>query len=171
MSTRSREAFDLSGEADERVRYAARCGGLRLVVCDTTRPGREDGELDDEHRRWLEAQLAAEPETPTVVAMHHPPLLTGIDALDEIGIPAEDRGALGELLARRPQVRRVVAGHVHRSAFDVLGGCGVFTCASTWAQAHLEIGGTEIVLASEEPAAIALHVALGERFVSHVQAV
>ena len=79
-------------------------------------------------------------------------------------------GALGELLAAAPWVRRVVAGHVHRTAFGVLGGCGVAVCPSTHMQARLEIGAREYSVAPE-PAAVALHVALGGDVVSHIQPV
>src|SRR3954447_4302473 len=55
--------------------YAVRCRGVRLVVVDTTLPGRDDGRLDAGARAWLETELAAEPGTPTIVAMHHSPLV------------------------------------------------------------------------------------------------
>jgi 3',5'-cyclic AMP phosphodiesterase CpdA len=167
-----RACFDATGAAGGRggpFRYAAWCGDLRLIACDTTRPGRADGRLDAPALAWLEEQLAAEPAAPTIVAMHHPPLLTGITAFDEIGLPAGDRAALGELLARSPQVRRVIAGHVHRAATGVLGGCAVVTCPSTYLQARLEIGATELVL-EPAPPAFALHAGLDDgQVVSHVQ--
>jgi 3',5'-cyclic-AMP phosphodiesterase len=166
-----REYFALqgpTGSVGEPFRYTVSIDGLRLVVCDTILPGREEGSLDDERRAWLAEQLAADPTTPTVVAMHHPPLLTGLEALDEIGLPPEDRLALGDLLAANPHVRRVVAGHVHRGAFDVLGGCGVFTCPSTHLQAPLEIGLTDLRLV-EEPGGFALHALLDGTVVSHIQ--
>jgi hypothetical protein len=75
---------------------------------------------------------------------------------------------LGELLARSWQVRRLIAGHVHRTAFGVHGSCAVFTCASTHLQAPLEIGSPELRLVPETPA-IALHAALDGGLVSHVQ--
>ena len=44
--------------------------------------------------------------------MHHPPFPIAIPALDEIGMAAGDARALGGLLAARPQVKRVICGHV-----------------------------------------------------------
>ena len=38
-------------------------------------------------------RLAEDRETPTIVAMHHPPILTGIGGLDDIGLT--NRDALG----------------------------------------------------------------------------
>jgi hypothetical protein len=124
-----------------------------------------EGSLDLE---WLEHEVEAARGRPVVIAMHHPPLLTGITVLDDIGLPAEQRAALGELLARHPHVRRVVAGHVHRAAFAVLGGCGVVTAPSTNLQARLEIGARAFDFRPEPPGFL-LHVATDGEVVSHVQ--
>jgi 3',5'-cyclic AMP phosphodiesterase CpdA len=147
------------------VRYTASVGELALVVCHTPLPGRLEGRLDLE---WLEAELEAARGGPVVIAMHHPPLLTGIPVLDEIGLTAEERAGLGDLLTRFPNVRRVVAGHVHRTAFAVLGGCGVVTAPSTNLQARLEIGARAFDFVPEPPGFL-LHVELGEELVSHLQ--
>jgi len=162
-----REHFGLDGAGapGEPLQYTARCGELRVVVCDTMRPGRDDGEL---RRDWLQAQLAAEPEPPTIVAVHHVPLTIGLPVLDEIGLPAGDRDWLAELLARSPHVRRVVGGHVHRTVVGTLGGCGVLACTSNHLQARLEIGTPELSWVPE-PAAFALHALLDGELVSHVQ--
>ena len=54
----------------------------------------------------------------------------------------------------------MISGHVHRAAFDVLGGCGVVTCPSTYLQAPLEIPGDgELTLVAETPA-FAVHALL-----------
>jgi 3',5'-cyclic AMP phosphodiesterase CpdA len=51
-------------------------GPLRLVVLDSTIPDEDPGALDGERLAWLEAELAAAPEQLTLIAMHHPPLIT-----------------------------------------------------------------------------------------------
>jgi 3',5'-cyclic AMP phosphodiesterase CpdA len=145
--------------------YAVRVGELRLLACDTTIPGRDEGEVDLE---WLEATLDEDRDSPTIIAMHHPPILTGIGGLDAIGLT--NRGALAGLLARSPQVRRVIAGHVHRGAFGVVGGCGVVACPSTNLQAKLEIG-TDGFTIVREPPAYAVHALLDGELVSHLQPV
>jgi 3',5'-cyclic-AMP phosphodiesterase len=147
------------------ARYTARVGEVALVACHTPLPGRMEGRLDLE---WLEAELEAARGAPVVVAMHHPPLLTGIPVLDEIGLPPEQRAGLTDLLASFPNVRRVVAGHVHRTAFGLLGGCGVVTAPSTNLQARLEIGARAFDFVPEPPGFL-LHVELGGELVSHLQ--
>jgi Icc protein len=147
------------GAADD-----VRVAGYRLVLCETRVAGRDDGRLDTER---LAARLAQDGYTPTIVAMHHPPVLVGIDALDAIGLPSSDRDGLTALLRASPQVRRVIAGHVHRSASAVLGGCGVVTCASTYRQARLDLEGDALELTLDEPAGFTVHVQAGEELVSH----
>lgn len=124
------------------------CDDIRVVLCDTMRPGRDDGELDLD---WLAAELDKS-GAPTIVAMHHPPVLIGIGGLDAIGLPPAHRAGLSALLARSPHVVRVTAGHVHRSAFAVLGTTPVTACASTNLQARLEIGSPGFTIANEPPA-------------------
>jgi 3',5'-cyclic-AMP phosphodiesterase len=138
-------------------------GELRVVTCNTALPGEVRGRIDLE---WLDAQLGV--QTPTIVAMHHPPLVSGIPALDEIGLPVSDRQDLAELLAAHPHVLRVIAGHIHRGAFEVLGGCGVLTCPSTYMNAKLEIGAPEYTMLREPPAFL-LHALVDGELVSHVQ--
>jgi 3',5'-cyclic AMP phosphodiesterase CpdA len=139
-----------------------RVAGYRILACETRRQGRDDGRLDVER---LAARLD---ETPTIVAMHHPPLLTGIDALDAIGLPPADRAELGALLKATPQVRRVIAGHVHRSASGSLGGCVVVTAGSTYQQARLELETDALELTPDEPPVYALHADVAGELVSHV---
>jgi 3',5'-cyclic-AMP phosphodiesterase len=165
-----RAAFGLAGSGAEPIRYAVELGPLRLVMCDTTQPGRDDGRLDADALSWLDATLAAQPDRPTVVAMHHAPIATGIAAMDAIGLPSADRVALASLLARCSQVRRVVAGHVHRATFGLLGSCPVVTCPSTWVQVAFAPAGPELVL-EPAPPAFGLHLWRDGELVSHVQPV
>lgn len=153
---------DLFGE---RQRYAADAGGVRVVVCDTSIAGRDEGTLELD---WLAERLAEDASTPTLVAMHHPPLDIGLPWLDEIGLPRADREGLAGLLRDSPQVKRVVAGHVHRTIAATLGGCGVITCASTNIQAALDFATDEMALTNEPPS-ILVHALLADEIVSHVQ--
>ena len=60
--------------------------------------------------------LPQAPELPTLIAMHHPPLVTGVPAWDEIGLAG--RGSAGTCRCDRTSPARyggLPAGHVHRS--------------------------------------------------------
>jgi Icc protein len=165
-----RRHFGVPGEADESVRYSVDLDLLRLVVLDTKRPGEDSGELSPEQLEWLDSELAAAPEQLTLLAMHHPPLITGIPVWDEIGLPRADRRALGAVIERHPQVRRLVAGHVHRTVTGELAGRSVLTVPSTYVQGRLNFAMEEMELAAE-PAGFALHAVVDGELISHVQPV
>ena len=162
--------FGVPGADGEPVQYSVDLGPLRLVVVDTTRPGEDPGALDAERLSWLHAELSLAAEIPTLLAMHHPPLATGVPAWDELGLPVADRLALGEVLERHRQVRRVVAGHVHRMITANLAGRAVVTVPSTYVQARLNFGSQELELAAE-PAGFAVHAILDGELISHLQPV
>ena len=153
--------------AGEPVQYSAHLGPVRLVVVDTTIPGEDPGALDNGRLAWLDAELAAVPEAPTIVAMHHPPILTGSPVWDDLGLPSADRAALRDVVGRHRQVRRIVAGHVHRTMTGELGGAPVLTVPSTYVQAELDFGADEIRL-SAEPPGFAVHAWLDGELVSYV---
>ena len=119
------------GSGAEPWSYATRLGPLRLVVCDTTVPGEDDGSLDSGRLEWLEEELGRERELPTLVAMHHPPIPIGVRALDDIGLPARTE-SLSAGCWEHPQVVRVLTGHVHTASVGRIGGREVFTCPSTF---------------------------------------
>jgi 3',5'-cyclic-AMP phosphodiesterase len=97
------------------VHYVVEDHPLRLVMLDTLVPGGGHGELCDERLRFLDRALAAAPERPTMVAMHHPPFRSGIVHMDEIALRDAERFAA--VIARHRQVERIVCGHVHRTIF------------------------------------------------------
>jgi Icc protein len=166
-----RGAFPVDGPGGALYQYVTRCGPLRMVGCDTTQPGRDDGAFGDDRLAWLEARLAEDRDTPTLVAMHHLPVPTGIPAMDAFGLPKADRAALGELIAAHRQVRRIVTGHVHRAVVGALGGCAVFACPGTHLEVALDLREPTRLRIVPAPPAFAVHVALGGELVSHVQLV
>jgi 3',5'-cyclic-AMP phosphodiesterase len=165
-----RRHFGVPGTDGQPVQYDADLGPLRLVVLDSTRPGEDPGELGADRLAWLEATLAAAPDVPTLLALHHPPLAIGVPALDAIGLAAADRHALAEVVEAHPQVRRILGGHVHRTIAAELGGRSVLAAPSTYVQTRLEFG-TEAIQLSAEPSGFAVHAWLAGELVSHVQPV
>ena len=128
-----RRHFELPGAGADPVQYSADFGAeLRLVVLDSLAPGEDSGSLDRERLGWLDSELASAPDAPTLIAMHHPPVLTGLAPWDAIGLPDADRHALGEVIGAHPQVRRIVAGHVHHTFTGELAGCPTLTIPSTF---------------------------------------
>lgn len=163
-----RRYFELAGPTEAPVQYAVDLGPLRLVVLDTTRPGEDRGELDAGRLAWLEAELTHVPNRITLLAMHHPPLATGSKAWDKIGLPSADRDALGQVLRRHPQVRRIVAGHVHQMIAGDLAGCGVLAIPSTYVQARLDLTAPRIEFVAEPPG-FAIHAVVDGELTSRVR--
>lgn len=94
------------------VQYAVEDFPVRLVMLDTVVPGSGHGELRPEQLQWLDRTLAQVPNKPTMIAMHHPPFVCGIAHMDRIRL--RDFAAFVEIVARHPQVERIVCGHHHR---------------------------------------------------------
>lgn len=163
-----RRHFALPGSDGQPVRAAVDLGPLRLVLLDTTKPGEDGGELDADRLAWLEEALAADTARPTVLAMHHPPVVTGVAAWDEILLPAADRRALAAIVEAHPQMVRLVAGHLHRSLVAILAGRPVVVAPSTYVQARLDLAAETIPLTDERPG-YAVHVLLDGELVSYVQ--
>lgn len=139
---------------------------LRLVVLDSTIPGKPSGELCDERLDWLDAALAAEPDRPTLVVMHHPPLPVGIAQIDNKGLPGQDR--LVAILARHPQVERLLCGHAHRSIRRLFGGTMLNVAPATCYQFALDLRPDAPLSFTLEPPAFDLHVwREGAGLVSH----
>ena len=86
---------------------------VRLICLDSLVEGRGRGELGPEQISWLDRTLDTAPERPTVIALHHPPFSTGIGHVDAVGLA--DAADFGAVVARHPQVERVIAGHAHRA--------------------------------------------------------
>jgi Icc protein len=164
-----RAAFGLPGEDAGPVQWAADLGPLRLVGLDTTIPGRDGGALDAERLGWLDAELARAPDQPTLLAVHHPPIATGVAPWDAIGLAPDDRAALAQVLDGHAQVRRVVAGHVHQTITASIAGRPVLAVPSTYMQARLNFSATEIELAPGAPCGFAVHALVGREIVSYVR--
>lgn len=165
-----RRHFGLPGTGAEPIRYSVEFGPWRLVVLDSTSPGVDRGELDEAGLDWLEAELAAAPAVSTLIATHHPPLLTGSVAWDAICLSAVHRQMLGNVVGRHRQVRRIVAGHVHRMIVGELAGCPVLTGPSTFVQAKPSLGSEKLEFAAQRPG-FAVHAFVDGEIISQAQPV
>lgn len=164
-----RRHFGLPGTADEPIVASFDLGPLRLVVADSTRPGEDPGELDGERLARLGETLAAGRDQPTVLAMHHPPLVTGLPAWDRMLLPPADRLALGAIVEASPQVLRIVAGHLHRPLAGTLAGRAVLVAPSTYVQFDLDFGLS--LSRTEERPGYLLHVLVDGELISSVQSI
>jgi 3',5'-cyclic-AMP phosphodiesterase len=163
-----REAFGLPGEGEEPVSHAVDLGPLRLICLDSTIPGAEGGSLDGGRVEWLDATLAEAPDTPTIIALHHPPLHTQIPTFERIGLAPDSRAALADVLTRHPQAARIVAGHVHRAIVAELSGRAVVTVPSTYLQSTLDFTAPKLQM-TPDPPGFALHALKDGSLATHLQ--
>jgi 3',5'-cyclic-AMP phosphodiesterase len=142
--------------ADGYIQYSAACGPVTVVACDTHDPDWYGGRLGPERLAWIESELERA-TTPTVLAMHHPPILTGIDEFDaEFPLAAEDREALAAL-PHQPDL--IVSGHIHLPVRGSFGRTPVFVSPSVHLQAEFDLTpGAEVRLVADPPGfAVHLH--------------
>jgi 3',5'-cyclic AMP phosphodiesterase CpdA len=102
---------------------------VRLIMLDSTRAGRHGGDIDAAKAAWLEAALAAAPERPTLIALHHPPFEPRVPLLDIF--PFRGAEAFGAIVARRRNVVRLASGHVHHVFERAWNGTQAWTAMST----------------------------------------
>jgi 3',5'-cyclic AMP phosphodiesterase CpdA len=137
------------------LHYAIEGHPLRLLGLDTVVPGEAGGRMCEARLRWLDARLAEAPDRPTLIFMHHPPFVTGIEHMDRLGLAdAEDMGAV---VGRYACVEAVVCGHLHRPIHVRWHGTVATTAPSPAHQVVLDLreGGPSAFIL--EPPACLLH--------------
>ena len=138
------------------VQYAVDIGALRLIALDSIVAGASHGELCGERLQWLDRQLAQSAGRPVVIAMHHPPFPTLIGHMDHIGLQ-HGAAEMAAIVARYPNVERVIAGHLHRPIEARFGGTFASTAPSPAHQVLLDFDDAAPARLAFEPPAFRLH--------------
>jgi 3',5'-cyclic AMP phosphodiesterase CpdA len=146
-------------------------GVMRVVTLDSSRFPEPGGSLDPEQLTWLDAVLAEEPTTPTMVALHHPPFATGIAHMDTMGLEPAATAALAEVVARHPQVERILCGHLHRSITRRFAGTIAMTAPSTAHAVELDLAGGPPAWTHEAPALLVHRWDREDGLVTHYEAI
>jgi hypothetical protein len=96
--------------------YSFDSGGFHLVVLDSSVPGQVGGDLDEDQMVWLETDLEANSEKPTVLFLHHM-----ADSTDEIfGIDSQAQTRLSGILSTHSLVLSIHSGHIHQNILTYL---------------------------------------------------
>lgn len=148
--------------------YEVEVGAVRLICIDSLVPGAPHGRIGPERLAALDLRLAAAPDRPTVLAVHHPPFRSGIRHMDTMNLV--DAGGLAEVVVRHPQVERVLCGHLHRAMVVRFAGTIAECCPSTAHQLELDLGssGRPAAFSLEPPGLRLLAYAEGQGIVSHL---
>lgn len=170
-----RAAFPQCPPSDDGfLHYVLDHGSLRLVLLDTLEVGRHGGGFCEVRARWLAETLAAAPDKPTLVALHHPPFTAGIPWMDtDAREPWVAR--LAEALKGHGQVKGLIAGHLHRTILSHWEDLPVLVCPSTAPAVGLDLTPIDAempdnrVLITDEPPGYCLHLWNGTDVVTHFE--
>src|SRR3954469_21593158 len=133
----------------------------RIVLLDSSIPGRADGRLDDATLDFLAAALADTPADRTVlVGFHHPPVILHVPFIDDIRQHGEQRVAAP--VGRHPNVAAILCGHAHTPAASTFAGRPLVVAPGVVSTLHLpwEAGGPVDL---DLPPAVAFHILDDER--------
>lgn len=154
------------------VQYAVERDGLRIIVLDTLEAGQHGGAFCTRRAVWLAACLDEQPDTPTLIAMHHPPVRSGIAWIDH-GSEGDWSARLRSVLIGRSQVIGLIAGHLHRPIVADFAGAPLIVAPPSAPWVALDLGpemggGADLIprIVEEEPG-FALHIWDGRGLVSH----
>ncbi len=117
---------------DNRNVFVDSVGGWRLIGLDSQLPSEVRGQLGATQLAWLTRELAAEPQQPTAIFLHHPPLAVGTGWLDGIGL--EDAEPFLNSLRPFSQAKLICCGHIHHEITVSHAGTLLLTTPSTSVQ-------------------------------------
>lgn len=108
---------------------AMRAGDWCIVLLDSHRPGEHGGRLTPAELARLRSTLEENRDAPVLIALHHHALPLGSRWLDELRL--HDAQDLLGIVDEAPQVRAIVAGHVHQESDIARRGVRYLTTPST----------------------------------------
>lgn len=126
---------------DETFQFAVDDLPFRILALNSKADGTELPEYDEKRLSWLKTQLEAS-DRPTVIALHHPPMKTGIELIDMGG--SEWYQGIKSLLGEHDQAKLVICGHCHTDLCGRIGNTPVYMAPAT---SHQLIGSRGIKLA------------------------
>lgn len=140
---------------------------VRIIALDQIVPGETHGLLTEAQAEWLDRTLAAAPDKPTIVALHHPPFATYDLLFDRIGLL--DGDLFRSVISRHRQVERVICGHHHRAVVGQVAHAPVIVAPSTsWVYGLALHPGQQIAPKTLEAPGWTLHVWVEQHgFASH----
>jgi Icc protein len=107
-------------------------GDWAVILLDSHLPTEPSGELSGSELARLDSELRECAGRHTLVCLHHPPVPVGSDWLDALGL--HNAADFLAVIDRHPQVRVVLAGHVHQEFEAGRRGVRILTTPSTCAQ-------------------------------------
>jgi Icc protein len=167
-----RQYFPRVPSVDGFIQYAIEDYPVRILVLDTLEVGRHGGGFCEVRAAWLAARLAEQPERPTLLVLHHPPIETGLSWMTE-NPDAAWVERLRSIVSAQGNIVGMIAGHLHRPVVTQWAGTTLIVCPSTAPQVALDLGdidpnepdGRPMIVA--DPPGYAIHYWNGEQLISH----
>ena len=107
-------------------------GSWHIIFLDTSIPGSEGGHLSAAELESLERHLQADPDSHTLVCLHHQPVAMGSAWLDTMAV--DNAVEFFAIIERHPQVRGILWGHVHQEFDSMHGNIRLMSTPSTCIQ-------------------------------------
>lgn len=120
------------------LQYTIEDWPLRIVVLDSLSEGRHGGNFCEDRARWLKETLAQDTDRPTLIALHHPPIETGIAWMTASDDDAWV-GRLRDVISGHDNVVQIISGHIHRNIFRAFAGTMVSVSQAVAPQVKLEL--------------------------------
>ena len=129
--------------------------GLDLLLLDSSVHGKPHGQLDGPTLQWLDTTLAAAPDRPSLLFLHHPPFKAGIWHMDRQNLL--NASELAPIVQRHPRVRLIATGHIHRAALTMFAGVPTTICPAPNHAVDLDLAKLRVPSFKVEPPAFHLH--------------
>ncbi len=160
-----RQSFDMPWASDEHLSWVVDLDEVVLVGLDATVAGQPYGLFDEGRQDWLSGVLAETDDRRTIVALHHPPFVSGLAAMDGTMLGRAD--AFAEVVVANPNVVRILCGHLHRQVIATVGGVTTSSCLSTIHHVGLNLTPNAPIELVRDPAGYQLHTFDGSSWVTH----
>ncbi len=149
--------------SDRSFQYIVDDFSFRILALNSKCEGTELPAFDAPRLSWLEHQLGLS-NKPTLIALHHPPMITGIELSDMGG--TEWFQGLKTVLASHEQVKLLICGHCHTDLCGRIGQVPVYMATATSHQLIATRGAMVAPSAVIQPGTPALHHFINGDFVS-----
>ncbi|GAA3608343.1 metallophosphoesterase [Nonomuraea rosea] len=147
-----------------------RLDGAVVITCDSTIPGRDEGEMSSDTLTWLDATLDAARDVPALVCMHHPPTPLHIPSFDVLGLRNPD--ALATVVQRHDNVVGILCGHAHSASAARFHGIPVLVAPGVESTAILPWESHYDRMKDEKaPPGIAFHVLRDGKLATHFRVI
>jgi Icc protein len=166
------EIFPDVPTADGFVQYAIDDHEVRILVLDTLEEGRHGGNFCETRAAWLRERLDEEPDRPTIIVLHHPPIESALAWMTE-NPEAEWVLRLHDIVAGQTNIVAMLAGHLHRPIATLWAGTTLAVCPSTAPQVALDLDSIDPDHPDDRPMIVAdppyyaVHAWTGHGLVTH----